>query len=61
MTLQVGPSGGRPAASVDDDSVSATSHRPHIGHQFLVVVGVRLSPSVGVSLSCAGPTVADRD
>ena len=54
------PLGSRPAAAVDD-CVSATSHRPHIGHQFLVVAGFRLSPSVGVSLSCAGPMVADRD
>ena len=35
----------------DDDYVSATSHRPRIGCQFLVVVGFKLSPSEGVA-SC---------
>ena len=34
-----------------DDYVSATSHRPHIGCQFLVVTGFKLSPSEGVA-SC---------
>ena len=34
---------------------------PTFACQFLVVTGVRLSPSVGVSLSCAGPMAADRD
>ena len=51
------PSGSRPAATVDD-CISATSHRPHIGCQFSVVMGFRLSPLVGVSLSCTGPTAA---
>ena len=27
-----------------DDYVSATSHKPHIGHQFSVVMGFMLSP-----------------
>ena len=52
--------GGQPAAAADD-YISATSHRPHIGHQFSVVMGFRLSPSVGVSLSCTGPMAVDRD
>ena len=34
-----------------DDYVSATSHRPHIGHQILVVAGFKLSPLEGVA-SC---------
>ena len=37
-----------------DDYVSATSHRPHIGHQFSVVVGFKLSPSEGVASHALG-------
>ena len=37
-----------------DDYVSATSHRPHIGCQFLVVVGFKISPSEGVASHVLG-------
>ena len=37
-----------------DDYVSATSHRPHIGCQFSVVVGFKLSPSEGVASRALG-------
>ena len=37
-----------------DDYVPATSHRPHIGHQFSVVVGFKLSPLEGVASHALG-------
>ena len=37
-----------------DDYVSATSHRPHIGHQFSVVIGFMLSPLEGVASHALG-------
>ena len=37
-----------------DDYVSATSHRPHIGCQFLVVMGFKLSPLEGVASRALG-------
>ena len=37
-----------------DDYVSATSHRPHIGHQFSVVVGFKLSSLEGVASHALG-------
>ena len=37
-----------------NDYVSATSHRPHIGCQFLVVVGFKLSPLEGVASRALG-------
>ena len=37
-----------------DDYVSATSHRPHIGCQFLVVMGFKLSPLEGVASHALG-------
>ena len=38
----------------DDDYVSATSHRPHIGCQFSVVMGFKLSPLAGVASHVLG-------
>ena len=37
-----------------DDYVSATSHTPHIGTNFLVVMGFKLSPSEGVASRVLG-------
>ena len=37
-----------------DDYISATSHRPHIGHQFSVVMGFKLSPLEGVASRALG-------